>query len=163
MYRDTIRYAVPFQAHAVATILHRQMTPQVSPIRLIERSIFSSKLCFVEALRQNQLISDADNDILCKFYDWVSKLPIIQPNMIIYLRASPQVCFERMQARNRTSEEHVTLSYLEQLHDLHEKWLMQTHEKISRVPVIVFDCNKQWEDLKLHYESRLNEILSPTQ
>ena len=42
---------------------------------------------------------------------------------IIYLRASPLVCYERIQ--RRASPEESTLSYeqLSSLHDLHEEWL----------------------------------------
>ena len=46
----------------------------------------------------------------------------IPPIGIIYVRASPEICFERVVSRGREGEE-IPLSYLKNCHDYHNNWL----------------------------------------
>ena len=48
----------------------------------------------------------------------------IPVNEIIYLRTTPSIAMERLLQRKRHEERNVTLEYLEELHKLHEEWLM---------------------------------------
>ncbi|CAF4715941.1 unnamed protein product, partial [Rotaria magnacalcarata] len=38
-------------------------------------------------------------------------------DLIIYLRAKPETCLERIKSRNRPEEQSITLDYLQQLHE----------------------------------------------
>lgn len=50
---------------------------------------------------------------------------------IVYLRCSPEVCFDRLNHRNRVEEtDKVTLDYLRELHEQHENWLREHPRKI---------------------------------
>lgn len=42
----------------------------------------------------------------------------------MYLRTTPEVVYERMRKRARSEESCVPLKYLEELHKLHEDWLI---------------------------------------
>ncbi|VDP22178.1 unnamed protein product [Schistosoma margrebowiei] len=70
-------------------------------------------------------ISDADYEELLKIFQWILKNKSGPVDLIVYLRASPTVCFERLRARNRSGEEDIPLKYLEDLHELHEAWLIE--------------------------------------
>ena len=59
------------------------------------------------------------NVCLHKFSEFSDK--ILFP---VYLRTNPEVVYERMKKRNRSEESHVPLEYLQQLHNLHESWLI---------------------------------------
>lgn len=41
----------------------------------------------------------------------------------VYLRTQPDVVYHRMKARARQEETEVPISYLQQLHQMHEDWL----------------------------------------
>jgi deoxyadenosine/deoxycytidine kinase len=65
------------------------------------------------------------------------------PRGFIYLQASPESCFARLRERARAGEEAVTLEYMQQLHDWHEKFMI-TREgidpRVAQVPVLVLDA-----------------------
>ena len=53
----------------------------------------------------------------------VQASPTLIPDGFIYLRATPDICMNRLQRRQRTEEGGVTLEYLQGLHQKHEDWL----------------------------------------
>uniref|UniRef100_G1N010 Deoxyguanosine kinase n=1 Tax=Meleagris gallopavo TaxID=9103 RepID=G1N010_MELGA len=66
------------------------------------------------------------------------------PHAFLYLRASPQVCLERLRCRARPEERDVTLRYLQQLHVQHERWLVHFAE-VRHAPVLVLDVEGDFE------------------
>lgn len=65
-----------------------------------------------------------------------------QPNALtVYLRTTPEVVYERMKVRGRNEESTVSLSYLQQLHDLHENWLIKgAKHRPAPVSSIQYKC-----------------------
>jgi thymidylate kinase len=45
------------------------------------------------------------------------------PNAVIYLRSTPELCYERSLNRGRSGEGGITLKYLQDLHQAHENWI----------------------------------------
>ena len=125
--------------------------------RVIERSIYSGHYCFA----QNDYKSGYLNEVEWHSYNHAAKFFLQEqchiPDGFIYLKADPQVCFERMQKRNRTGEEAVKLAYLEQIHQWHERFLIEKEnlfEGLKHVPVLVLDANEDFlntpEAMKQH-------------
>lgn len=77
----------------------------------------------------------------------------------VYLRASPEVVYERMKKRGRPEENTVPFEYLEQLHTSHEQWLMSNNEKFNTVPVLVLDANVPEDQMIEQYKKYKNTIL----
>lgn len=78
-----------------------------------------------------------------------------RPMGVVYLRTEPEVCFKRVNRRNRTEESSVELSYLELLHKQHEEWLprqgtldgcVQEQCKRHKLPYVVLDGDKEFEN-----------------
>ncbi|KAL3318266.1 thymidine kinase 2, mitochondrial [Cichlidogyrus casuarinus] len=160
MYSDPIKWAVQFQSHVFSTLLHRQLTPQCSPIRLVERSIHSSRLCFVEAMLQNKVISKSDSEMFDSFYNWTQDLKCNSVDLMIYLRSTPTTCLSRIHERNRSGEQGIALSYLEQLHSLHENWLVDKAFGELPAPLMVISTDPSLEQLRTIYNQKVVEILS---
>jgi len=73
----------------------------------------------------------------------------------VYLRTSPETCFNRIQKRARKEENKVSLTYLKSIHEKHDIWLKDKRH-------IVLDGEKDFindEDVKEDY---INRILSLT-
>ncbi|KAL5961667.1 Thymidine kinase 2 mitochondrial [Taenia solium] len=143
----------------MATIFNREAEKQTAPVRLIERSIYSCRYCFFEAMIRNRQMSDGDVETFNTYYEWGLKLPIFQPDLIVYLRCSPEICAERVRKRNRRGEGAISMDYLNQLHDLHEDWLLGSKTDCVRPPIIVFDCNEPLEVLTDAYFQRRDQVL----
>src|SRR5690625_4689393 len=47
----------------------------------------------------------------------------------VYLRSTPEIVYERMLKRARSEESCVPLKYLQELHELHENWLIRRQNK----------------------------------
>ncbi|VEL14610.1 unnamed protein product [Protopolystoma xenopodis] len=158
MYQDIRRWAVPFQACALSTLLQRSKINQNAPVRLLERSLHSSRYCFVEAIRENGDISEADYRALHEAYQWGIKHDESKTDLFIYLRSSPRICLSRIKQRNRPGEECIPLAYLEQLHKFHDELLLENKYGLP-APIIVFDCDESLEKLKTTFFDQRRQVL----
>uniref|UniRef100_A0A0V0J8Y6 Deoxynucleoside kinase n=1 Tax=Schistocephalus solidus TaxID=70667 RepID=A0A0V0J8Y6_SCHSO len=131
----------------------------LAPVRLIERSLHSGRHCFIEAIRQNNQISHSDVEVLHEFYKFGRDLPFCKLDLIVYLRSSPEVCAERIRRRHRRGEEGISMDYLQQLHDLHDKWLLGGKSDDCPAPVLVFDCDEPLETITNVYYERREQVM----
>lgn len=56
-------------------------------------------------------------------------------SVIVYLKATPSRVYERIKKRARSEEQCVPLSYIEELHALHEDWLINRTHGVCPAPV----------------------------
>ena len=144
-YNNPSRYAYTFQHFVFMTRLLQAKEPRTNDLsmRIVERSVFSDKMIFVEAAHEGGWMSDLELSIFeswfsptvkvsvqllhfraCFVYNLVFQaFPELVPDGFIYLRTSPETCMQRMQGRARGEETGVSLHYLKTLHEKHETWL----------------------------------------
>lgn len=77
----------------------------------------------------------------------------------VYLRSSPEVVYERVKARGRPEEAGLSLQYLKDLHESHERWLMTYDERFNTIPVLVLDADKTLDEIVEQYKKNENKIL----
>ena len=71
---------------------------------------------------------------------------IWKPNGYIYLRSDPDKCLQRINKRGRLAEKNITLEYIQQLHELHEKNYKEAQS--SNMNIIAIDVeNKSISDI----------------
>lgn len=91
--------------------------------RLMERSVFSDRLVFVQAMSERKGFSEMELAIYQQWWDFMlSDRPSLTPDGFIYLQASAKTCEGRMKTRNRSEEAGVPLEYLQLLEEKHEAW-----------------------------------------
>lgn len=67
-------------------------------------------------------------DVLRQLYEFMKKNFSIQPDMIIYLKTNPDSLMKRIASRGRNEETKIESTYLQRLHDLHERWIERERE-----------------------------------
>lgn len=112
--------------------------PKYSPDKMVwmERSPYFTYEVFVPL--NKAAIDPLEQQLLKDLYD--TALSAWQPDCYVYLRVDPKKAFEQMVIRNRPSEENVPPSYIQQVHDLHEKAIS---EYKGAKPLIVIDVGSK--------------------
>ena len=122
-YRDQDKYAFPFQMMAYISrlsLLKKCIETNSNGVFLVERSVFTDKYVFAQMLYDAGKIEDVNFKIYLKWFDeFIHDVPI---SGFIYLKSSPEKCYERVIKRNRTGEE-IPLEYLKSCHEYHNNWL----------------------------------------
>ncbi|XP_051831041.1 thymidine kinase 2, mitochondrial [Antechinus flavipes] len=160
MYQDASRWGITFQTYVQLTMLDQHTRPQISSLRMMERSIHSAKYIFVENLYKSGKMPEVDYVVLSEWFDWIVKNIDVSVDLIVYLRTSPETCYERLKMRCREEEKIIPLEYLEAIHQLYEEWLIkQTLFKVPS-PVLVIEANQDTQTMLELYEKNRDQILT---
>ena len=134
-YEDPEKYAFLLQSITFATRLaslghiFRSMNAENAEnprITITERSVWADRYCFAENLAKDGVMSAKELKIYQIWHRILinGHLNITVPDVIIYLRASPETSKRRQEIRARKSENVIPIEYFQQLHDRHEEWLL---------------------------------------
>jgi|GEM_PF-178859 len=150
-YKNTSRWAYTFQCYAFITRVWEQQQAaknSFSDIHILERSVYSDRYCFTNVLYANGNISDLEWSLYKEWWAWVVQEHVPEPTGFIYLKVDPELCYERIKKRSRSEESEVPYSYIKQLHDRHNNWLIEKQDvlpSLHKVPVLVIDGNEEFE------------------
>lgn len=159
LYQDGQRWNFTFNMYALLTRMKLHTMPQIKPVRLMERSVYSTHHCFVENNFQSGTLTGLEHGILSQWFDWLVSAHDTHLNLIVYLKADPYICYERLKKRARKEEESVPLTLLENLHKMHEDWLVKQVHGPLPAPVMVLDANSDMEEILQVYETKKHHIL----
>lgn len=160
MYKDPKKWSFPFQSYVQLTMAcqHQKEVPQ--PVKLMERSIYSARYCFVEKMVRDGLMLPPSVAVLDQWFNYLKSKPYTDLDLIVYLRTSPEVAYERILKRNRSEERTVPYEYIAALHELHEDWLYNKTLHICPAPVIVLNANLGRSVITEEYERFESHILN---
>lgn len=177
LYKDPARYSLAFQTYVQLTMMKLHLKRP----KLMERSIYSARYCFVENLYQLNYLSRLEYVILDKWfkhlvldnhddlleihslqgkestqrkqleYELLAQPKGVDLDMIIYLRCTPEKVMDRIHVRSRAEEKDISFEYIQSLHDLHEDWLIKRKFPVP-APVLVLDTNCKQSSLVKLYE-----------
>ncbi|XP_020511341.1 deoxyguanosine kinase, mitochondrial isoform X1 [Labrus bergylta] len=160
MYQDPQRWSYTFQTFSCMSRLRTQLQPpparllgsEGTPVQVYERSVYSDRYIFALNMFELGCINSTEWAV---YQDWHSLLVEefghqVELEGIIYLRAPPQKCMERLERRGRAEEEGVKLDYLDKLHVQHERWLVEKSteihfEKLKQIPVLQLDASVEFQ------------------
>lgn len=159
LYDDPKRWSFTFNLYAQLTRIQMHAKETDKPVKLLERSLHSTRYCFVENCHREKVINGLEYSILNQWFDYLTKKDNTGLDLIVYLRADPDVCYERIRQRDRKEEASVPMNLIQNLHDLHEEWLVQQKYYKAPAPVLVLDANCEYLEMKEMYETKREEIL----
>lgn len=111
---------------------------------LMERSPNFIKNVFVRKAYEDNTISEKEYENIISLHKTTDEL--WKPNGYIYLRSDPDKCLQRINKRGRLAEKNITLEYIQQLHELHEKNYKEAQS--SNMNIIAIDVeNKSISDI----------------
>ena len=140
-YEDIPRWSFAFQMNCFISRTHQTKSLPTGKSKFIERSIHSDKIFAKNCFDRGEM-NLIEYKIYEKWSKWLETKLCDKIDAIIYLRSSPEVCYERIKNRSRKGEESIPIEYLQELHIHHEEWLEKTD-----IPVYVIDSdNLSYDD-----------------
>lgn len=159
LYRETSSWIFPFQSFAMLTMLQHH-TRDIGPnMKVMERSIHSARYCFLEAHREINNIDPIKFEILNEWFQFIIEKISINIDLIIYLRASPDVILQRIRERNRPEEQDISIDYLRLLHQKHDDWILNSKFPLPAKTIILNGNNSKGEILA-ELENKIEDFVN---
>merc|ERR1712179_664070 len=116
-----------------------------------------AKYCFVENLMRSGKMPLSEYEALSSWFDFLLTSPQVDlgVDLIVYMRTSPEVALTRLMERGRGEEHLIAKQYIDDLHQLHEDWLIHGKHALP-APVIVVDADKDLEEMKVVFIKKEN-------
>ncbi len=150
-YNDMPRWAYTFQSYAFLSRVKMLNVVDTGTPRLAERSIYCDRFCFAKNCFERGVMTALEWQLYQEWFAWLATQCVSRPQGFIYLRTSPEVSYNRLQKRSRCEESSVALSYLQEIHQKHDDWLIHKKETIDLlvdVPVLVINGDNEFENDK---------------
>ncbi len=105
---------------------------------ICERCHLTDLKVFAKSLYEMNDLKDIEWKVYQKWHKVVLDMFEIEISAIVYNRADPSICLERIQTRSRNGESTISLTYLDQIHTKHEEWLVSNE---SNIPTLIINGN----------------------
>lgn len=115
-YKDISKWAFHLQCKVLLLYNKIKSNQNKEMNYIIERSPIESKYIFAEALYDSGDLTKIEYELYEEIYESLAW----NPDMIIYVKVNPEICFERIKNRSRECENDITIEYITQLHTLYE-------------------------------------------
>jgi len=129
-YEDMARWGFAFQMHALNERFRQHTYAAELASRgkhvVQDRSIYADG-CFGTVVFEDGNMTEDEFAIYADCFGNMKRF-LRYPDVLVYLRTDPQVCYDRMSRRARAEESAVPLEYLRRIHDKHELFV----EEMSR-------------------------------
>lgn len=159
LYKDPQRWSFLFNQLAMLGRFKVQLQTSMHPIKMVERSIYSSHHVFVLNNYKQKDMSDLEFKVAedwFNFFSLSSAFP--QISHFIYLRSNPELCLERINKRDRPEENKLSLEFLTSLHHLHEELFVGGRIQLPG-SVYIVDATKNIKDMEKELEIVMENLL----
>jgi deoxyadenosine/deoxycytidine kinase len=162
-YQSPHRWAYTMETLAMACRVTEHLKEQqhTNPFRLIERSIYSGHYCFAYNDYQSGFLTDLEWNMYSSWFNFLIPNHCVPPRGFIYLKVTPEVAHARIQKRSRSGESAIPLEYLQQISMRHDQFLVNKIgilPNLQQVPVLILDCNEEFEDNQALLQSHLQAL-----
>ena len=124
-YADMNRWGAMMQIHLLFRRFeqHQQIVWNSKKGAIQDRTIYEDTI-FARMLHEAGFIDQRDYETYVGHFN-VMKRFLVYPDVLIYLRVSPEVSMQRIQERGRDAESGITLDYMEKLHHGYESFITE--------------------------------------
>ena len=164
-YADQEKYSFSFQMMAYVSRLKllRDTLKNIKPnyknkniIVISERSLYTDKMVFAKMLYDSKKIEEVNYKIYLNWFDTFSdEFPV---NKVIYVKSSPEKCYERIMKRSRTGEENIPLDYLHTCSLYHDNMLDTKSKECICNDQLILDGNNDIYKNKNQLEEWIDTI-----
>ena len=164
-YADQEKYSFPFQMMAYVSRLKvlrdtlktiKTDTEDKNIIIITERSLYTDKMVFAKMLYDSKKIEHVNYQIYLNWFDTFSdEFPV---NKVVYVKTSPDKCYQRIVKRSRTGEENIPLEYLTSCSNYHDNMLDKENQECVCLDQLILDGNVDIYENKNHVNEWINEI-----
>jgi deoxyadenosine/deoxycytidine kinase len=131
-YADQNKYSFSFQMMAyisrlkilrdtIKNIQEQEQEQNTKYVIITERSLFTDKMVFAKMLYDTGKIEYINYQIYINWFDtFANDFPI---NKIIYVKACPEICHQRICIRQRDGEDNIPIDYLQSCSEYHDSML----------------------------------------
>ena len=138
-YADMKRWGAMMQIHLLFRRFkqHQQIVWSPEQGAVQDRTIYEDTI-FARMLFDAGFINQRDYDTYLGHFNLMKRY-LVYPDLILYLRVSPDVSLQRITERGRKAESVITLDYMQKLYDGYEAFI----EEMTRYTrVLILDWNK---------------------
>ncbi len=128
-YADMSRWSFHLQIYFLSERFKAQVQIGASPLPFIQdRTIYEDAEIFARTLHDQGSMTEVDYlNYTSLFHILVSFLR--RPDLIIYLKASPDVLMERIARRGRASEKSISRDYIARLNQAYDDWMQRARNE----------------------------------
>lgn len=157
-YEDQKKYGFAFQMNAFISRVHEieEMKSQGCAVNFVERSVYTDKNVFTTLNYENGNIGEIELKVYEDWFKVLTEKFDVSPSGFIYLKTSPETCYQRIKKRSRSGESDIPLEYLEQLDILHTIWLED--EKKKGIKVLEIDVSEDYTESPEKQEEMFRKI-----
>lgn len=145
-YEDPSRWAYTMETFTMLSRIRESADDNQCLIS--ERSVYSGYYCFARNSYESGFMSLLEWNMCTNWFNFLIPRLCFVPQGFIYLRVSPECAFERVKKRSRHAEATVPLTYLEQIHNRHDRFLIDRQDvlpALSSVPVLTLSTDGEFE------------------
>jgi len=164
-YADQEKYSFPFQMMAYVSRLKvlrdtlktiKTDTEDKNIIIITERSLYTDKMVFAKMLYDSKKIEHVNYQIYLNWFDTFSdEFPV---NKVVYVKTSPDKCYQRIVKRSRTGEENIPLEYLTSCSNYHDNMLDKENQDCVCLNQLILDGNVDIYENENQVNEWINEI-----
>jgi len=165
-YADQEKYSFSFQMMAYVSrikVLRDTLKEKINNgqekkqyIIITERSLYTDKMVFAKMLYDSGKIEDVNYQIYLNWFDTFSgEFPV---HKIVYVKASPEKCYQRIARRSREGEENIPLDYLTSCSLYHDNMLDKTTSTCVCDEQLILDGNIDIYENKTQVDKWIQEI-----
>ena len=169
-YQNMSRWSFHLQIYFLSERFKAQVEIGGSPLPFIQdRTIYEDAEIFARTLRAQGSMTEVDYENYTALFDCMVSF-LRKPDLILYLRATPEALMQRIAKRGRPSEQSITIDYIARLNHAYEDWMRRARAETEVLEIDTESVPLQGDtpafrdlviDLKRRYPPQVEMKLGP--